>query len=191
MSHARYWFDVAAHHYYIGADRVVSVTEALKLTGQIDDRWFTPESRERGLRVHALAERLDGPTPMLSRAECDGVEGEVQAYREFLADCTPRWKHIEKPRWHFFQRYGGRPDRIAASLFGRPAVVEIKTGAPADWHRLQLAGYQGLVPTGARFVLYLKPTGRYTLKRLTVARDYHEWDQYLAEARQQLTGGTT
>lgn len=183
VQRANCFYDLCDHTYYIGGQRVLSVTQALRLAGKIDCRWFTSETCERGLRVHLQCELFDRQKPYVE------LDGEVAGYRAFVADCQPRWRHVEQPFWHITDAFGGRPDRVAARLFGRPAVVEIKTGGEARWHDLQTAGYQLLIPTGVRFVLYLRPNGTYKLHRCRRSDDYAIFRDCLLQARPLLEKG--
>jgi hypothetical protein len=185
----RTFYDPLDHSYYIDGRRVVSVTQALKLSGRIDDRWFTDAGRERGLHVHACCEAIDrrATLPLTPVSLGDEASGYIEAYRAFLIDHRPRWTHIEKGFFHVDDDYGGRPDRVGV-VRGYRATVEIKTGSEADWHGLQLAGYQGLNPAGARHVLYLKSNGRFKFVRCARAADYPEFREALLYARAALTG---
>lgn len=183
----RTFYDPLEHAYYINGRRVVSVTQALTLADKIDTRWFTEEARNRGLAVHEYCERYDRRLPLGIPADA-GVDGPIEAYQAFLADHQPRWKYIEKGLFHATDAYGGRPDRVGI-VRGSLATVELKTGQEADWHGLQLAGYQGLQPAGARYVLYLGANGRYRLARCRRAADYPEFRECLLYARAAIEGG--
>ena len=187
-----WWFDPLSHAYYLNGQQIVSVTQALTLGGRIDARWFTPEARERGLRVHRHCELYDislRDHVQVQQPE-DDVSAEVEAYRAFVHDYRPRWTHIEQGFVHEFEVYGGRPDRVGLILrLGEKGTVEIKTGAEYDWHGLQLAGYQGLNPSGSRWVLYLGKNGKYKFIRCKRAADYADFRHALAGARAIVEGG--
>lgn len=176
----------ADHTYWYAGQRIPSVTGAINAAGLVDARWFTPAARDKGTAVHAFTEWLDRRLPV-DVAPMIAV-GECQAYRKFLDDYGPVWATdgIESARVHTTRLYGGKADRYADDLLGGPAVLEIKTGAPSSWHGVQLAGYQGLRPTGARFVLYLRPDGTYRLIRCRELSDYRTFAEALEAAWTQL-----
>lgn len=193
MAHTDFFFCPLEHAYYLGGQRIVSVTQALKLSGRIDDRWFTPEARERGLRIHHFCELLDRDPRLRDGAPvavAHDVSGEVAAYRAFVYDYRPRWSHIEQGFAHAIDCYGGRPDRVGLlQRLGEKGTVELKSGGAYDWHGLQLALYQGLNPSGSRWVLYLGKNGKYKFVRCKRAADYPEARQALLDARALLEGG--
>lgn len=183
----RTFYDPLEHAYYINDRRVVSVTQALTLSGKVNAQWFTEAARNRGLAVHDMCERIDRRLPLVEMA--DDVGAPVEAYRAFLHDHRPRWRYIEHGLFHKTDAYGGRPDRAGMVPLAGKATVELKTGAEEEWHGLQLAGYQGLLPTGARFVLYLGKNGKYKFVRCKRAADYPEFRECLLNARALLEGG--
>ena len=141
---------------------VISVTRLLKRAGYIDDSFYTDEGRRRGEAVHALTAQLD-------RREIALVDI-VSPYRPYILSYFA-FLDIERPRWDHVERYFaspeldlcGTPDRLGR-MRRRYAVGDIKTGAPAPWHGLQLALYLLLTAptddwsTCARFGIYLTPT---------------------------------
>jgi hypothetical protein len=193
------YYDPAGHRYVMGGRTVPSVTQVLKADGIIDTTFLNNEQAlRRGTAVHKLCEWQDETRARLGdirRQAAGGMgivdSGEVlscyaRAYTQFLVDHAPRYTHVEVGLLHGTLRFGGRPDRICADLAGQgPAVLELKTGSPAPWHGVQLAAYQLLFPTGARWVCYLKPNGRYDLRRCTNAADYQTFLGALARVRSQ------
>lgn len=150
---------------------LISVTQVLTLAGRIDPTWFTEEACWRGSMVHHLTEQLD------RGAEIDpippGLEGYMDAYWSFLQVCRPAYAHVELEVQDAALELGGRIDRIFASLFGvpEPGMLDIKTGPEQEWHGYQLAAYNRMEPTGARYGLYLKKNGRWRLKQYTDPMD--------------------
>lgn len=186
------YFDPNTHRYYLDGREVPGVTTLLKANGTIDTTFLrNTAALARGTAVHKQCEEMDAQTNALGRAfpfaraslAVDSpMDGYARAYARFLRDCRPIYTHVEAGLLHATLRYGGRTDRICADLGDRgPAVLEIKTGVPADWHGVQLAGYQLLFPTGSRWVVYLSPRGNYSIKRCDDARDYDRFMQALAD----------
>jgi hypothetical protein len=91
---------------------------------------------------------------------------------------------IEQALYHPQRRFGGRPDRVGT--MGRfHAIVDLKTGAKEEWHRLQTALHSILVAAQPgslpaefwqRGALYLREDGSWKW-------DPHERLSDLTEAR--------
>jgi hypothetical protein len=169
-------FDEVSHEYWQKGTKVPGVTTVLRAANIVDPKWFTEEARRKGTLVHDLTMQIDEDTiPISPRSKRWDVPGEVTAYLKFLNEIRPQYRLIEIPMLHPVLPFGGKPDRVCRNLLGSPAHLEIKTGSPASWHGVQLAGYQLLEPTGARYVLYLKPNGSYRLVQCKRAEDYDEF----------------
>jgi hypothetical protein len=165
------------HEYWTDDGRVDSVTRILTKAGLIKARFYTEEARNRGSMVHTLTEEFD----LTGRWSKEALQypGWVDAYREFTGLHKPSWTHIEVGVYHPGVPYAGTCDRIG-SLFGKPTVLDIKSGSPAEWHWLQLAAYREAarqvvfdiddgtlyppVTAEAVAVLYLKKNGKHLLK---------------------------
>lgn len=187
-------YEAATHTYYLAGQQVPGVTTVLKAAGIIDTTFLRNQAAlTRGTRVHSMCEAVDATVAgrqadrheaAVALCALSGELGYMRAYRQLLFDHKPRYTHVEHGLLHPTLRFGGRPDRICADLAGGgPAILEIKTGSPASWHGVQLAAYQMLFPTGARWVVYLKPDGRYNLTRVTGSDDYGRFMQALADYR--------
>jgi hypothetical protein len=194
-------YDPIEHRYYLGDEELPSVTQILVRAGRINASNFTPEAADRGRLVHRVAELIDyqqagRPTVGASwagriaqwTAEHPALTGYAEAYRAFAHDFRPDYYAIEQPRFSARYRFAGRPDRQARRLQhqrGR-AIVEMKSGGHLPWHALQTAGYQMLKATGARFLLYLQPGGRYRFQRVTDITDYMDFRRDLAAVWKQI-----
>lgn len=159
----------------------LSVTQTLTVCGRIAAQWYTPESAERGQVVHGWTAAFDlgHRLPLIP----DDLHGYADAYATFVAECRPVYTGVEVEAYRDDVCLAGRIDRVLADLWGAPGLLDIKTGGPAEWHADQLAAYNLLRPTGARWVLYLRPTGRYVLKRLDEVAAYRRFLFDLATAR--------
>jgi hypothetical protein len=179
-------FDAVAHRYSADGVPLVSVTQAIREAGLMGDTSFwTAEARDRGTFVHAMTQMADEGD--LDEETLDpSLEPYLVAYRAFLADHRPTWSHIETPRADLALRYAGTVDR-AGRLKGikHPVVLDVKSGAPADWVRFQLSAYKHLVAAElgaaliARYALYLSPDGSYRLVPLPLA-DGPDWQMFCA-----------
>lgn len=141
---------------------LISVTQALTVAGQIDATWFTAESAWRGQEVHRLTEVFDRGEPLVIPA---GLGGYVDAYAAFLQVVRPVYRASEVAVTSDRLKVGGRIDRVCRDLLGRPGLLDFKTSPPYPWHGQQLALYNRLKPTGARWGCYLRADGTYRLKR--------------------------
>lgn len=185
-------YDPETHTYYLAGRRVPGVTEILKAAGVIDATFLRDEAAlRRGTIVHMCCELADkervaqAVMPSFQMfGDMGAYAGYLDAYKRFQHDHAPRYTHVEAGMLHATLRFGGRSDRICADLCGQgPAILEIKTGHEAAWHGVQLAAYQMLFPTGSRWVVYLRPDGRYKLRRASDPADYGRFMQALADYR--------
>jgi len=163
---------VRDHKYYLNGVPYPSVTQILKKVNLLDSTWFTDEGSERGIRVHSITEAIDDPVhPYFQPEEDSEFSGFIEAYRKFLKETKITYWHIEIPIVSVKYRFGGTPDRIGV-LDGVPCVLDIKSGAKASWHGIQLAGYEiiaqeheGGLKTKKR-CLYIRGDGTYRLEAL-------------------------
>ncbi len=181
-------FDPVEHAYYLGDRRVPSITQLLKAAGKIDATWYTPEAAARGTAVHALC-----AAHALGSLSVEEYEGPLRpyllAYDAAVGILKPSVTHVELPVIHRGHGFGGRID-LGCILFGRRGLVEIKTGAWAAWHGVQLALQAELlsqdigVPAKAlaRRGLYLRPDGKYRVHTFedSTVRDFQEAHSILA-----------
>lgn len=157
-----------SHQYWLGGRQLPSVTAILTAVGAIDSDWYTDASKRRGTWVHEA-------TALLDRGELDADEAQVRtpeywpyvaAYQAFLKDAQPDICDVECRVHDDLYGYAGTLDRTLF-LNGRWSLLDLKTGSPARWHRLQTAAYARLRlndgRTPDRYVLYLKPDGTYRL----------------------------
>lgn len=169
-------FDSARHVYELDGTRVLSVTQCLRLSGVIDDGWYTEFGRQRGQYVHQLLEFED--TGELDEATLDDrLRPYLDAYRRFRADSgVEEWTAIEQRLGDPLKRYAGTLDRL-----GEFGLVDFKSGQPEPWIALQLALYaqlaevNGLVTSARktkRWGLFLKSDGSYKLQSYSDREDF-------------------
>jgi hypothetical protein len=163
---------------------LISVTQVLGVAGKIEDRWFTPESAERGSCVHAMTERFDQGLPLTMPDEWAGY---LDAYATFLAIVRPVYAGSEVSVVSNELGLAGRIDRVCSSIFGAPGLLDFKTGEPQPWHGQQLSFYNLLKPTGARWACYLRADGKYRLRQYDDPADHRQNMFDLAHARGTVT----
>lgn len=156
------------------------ITGMLERTGWVDDTFYTEESCERGLIVHAMTSDYD-----LGALDPDTCIGKHRGYLLGHVACMrrlrPTWDAIEVPLVHPHWKFGGRPDRVGVVLRER-CVFEIKTAVPSRAHAIQTALQAVLVASqhelpAAQFVRYceyLTPKGKYKLERHIDRGDFDE-----------------
>jgi len=155
-------FDAKTHSFFIGGRSVLSVTQALKGAGIIEDGWYTEESRERGCAVHNACQYLDE-----GLLDWDTVAPKylpyVKAYERFKDESGFIPALIEA--WVFNESYfyAGILDRTGI-LNGEHVLIDLKSGPPAKWANLQSAAYAGCLSLPhKRFTLRLSDNGKYKL----------------------------
>lgn len=136
-------FEAKGHVYRLNGEAIPSVTQVLSEVGIISDYMsqIAEEHRRRGNLVHQATAWADDP----NEADADpdhlkelGILGYVESWAAVAGQFT--FRHIEQRMAHPVLKYAGTPDRIL--LDGRP--LDIKSGGPDCWHKVQLAGYSVL-----------------------------------------------
>lgn len=172
--------------YWEHGQPMISVTQVLTVAGRINPDWFTPEAAERGSAVHLASERYD-------RGESISLPydwmGYVDAYASFVETVKPVYAidGTECRVVHNQLKLAGRIDRVCDSIYGRPAILDIKTGMYQDWHGQQLAAYNRMRPTGARYCVYLRPDGKYKLHLHSDPSDHWKFFDVVRRVRDSVT----
>ncbi len=185
-------FEEEGHRYYDGDRERVSVTRALQDAGLINTDYFLPKHAHRGKMVHRAcmmeAQKILEPTSLDPQ-----IAGYVQGWRKFLSDLNATITTLEYITCDLELGYAGRID-CKLSVPGRdlPVLVDIKSGSPSSWHKIQLGAYVRTEMRQEAAVLYLRPTGRYRFNLMTweqqdqAVREFeslmHERDNLFAEA---------
>src|ERR1035438_5736757 len=138
-------FDPERHEFKKDGARVLSITQVLALAGICDFSCVAEDVRlhamHRGKSVHWMLQ-LEDEGGLDYRTVPVALRGYRKAYKVWKANSGFIPLVIEK--WIISDLGFGRiPDRYGTvtALFNwqAPAVVELKTGAVADWTRLQMA----------------------------------------------------
>ncbi len=155
--------------------QIPSVTQVLKAAGVIDDQWYTAEARDKGSAVHKLCERYANGDRFDKRGRELASLEYVNAYAAWQRDTLAYALATECRVYHRINggAYAGTFD-ILAQILSRRALVDLKTGAPAKWHAVQLAAYAMACPVDESgkvgrtpinpdscAVLYLRADGTY------------------------------
>lgn len=172
-------FDPETHTYRVGEEIIPSVTQILKEVGLIDTSHFKPEHAERGTRVHEATQFWD-ETGMVDDTIPEELLGYLDAWRKFREETGFTPTHIEQS---FFskQGYAGTVDRIGKTHKINPILLDIKSGPPAPWHRLQLCAYSLLaklelnIPVWEAWGVHLKKDGIYSVEVYRNINDLADW----------------
>lgn len=152
-------FQEEDHIYMLDGVVIPSVTQALHAEGFIDDRWFTEESSIRGTYVHLASHMHDMGT--LDEDTLDPVlVPYLDGYKQFLDDTGFEVLESEVRQYHKTYLYAGTPDKKGL-LYGRRSLIDLKSGKPEAWVKLQLGGYWLLDEPCDCYSLQLKPDGTY------------------------------
>lgn len=181
-------FNPDIHEYRDGEEIIPSVTQILKEAGLINDRWFTEESRERGSAVHELSERYaNGEREDKLGRSLESLEY-VNAFVRWMKDYRVFSLKTECTVSNIINghRYAGRFD-ILAMIGNRRVLVDLKTGGPAPWHKIQLAAYALAKLEDGTMVnpdmianLYVKPNGKYhyrPINGMDLVRAIQKWKE--------------
>ena len=164
---------------------LISVTQVLTLAGRINSEWFTEEAAAGGTAVHTLTEQYDRDG---ENVQCPAaLAGYLNAYIAFLAQVRPVYVATEVTARNARLGLGGRIDRVCTAMFGSPGLIDFKTSEPYPWHGQQLAAYNVLHPTGARWGVYLGATGRFRVKQYDDPADHRRFMFDLATTRGTVT----
>ncbi len=162
-------FDPGSHEYREDdGTPIPSVTQVLKAAGVIDDRWYTAEARDKGTAAHKLCERYAAGHREDKHGRPLRDIPYVNAFANWMDDSYPWAIATECRIYHRLngKAYAGTFD-LLAEIQGKRTLIDIKTGAPAKWHAVQLAAYAMASMDGAPVnpdkcaVLYLKADGSY------------------------------
>lgn len=176
-------FDAKTHTYRLDGVVVPSVTQVLSEAGLLDAQWYTDQHSLRGRIVHVIT-ALDDRNALDESQVGDEYLGYLVAWRAFRTSVPWTILDIEQAVYHAAYRFAGRYDRRMCIHEDGPyaMLVEIKTGQPEQWHRLQTAAYLRCSltvrsPVVERYVVYLRNNGTYKVCKHDDASD---WDVFLA-----------
>lgn len=152
------------------------VTECLKILGLIEDSWRDEHAMDRGTAVHA-ATAYDDEGDLDERSVTAEIAPYLAGYRKWRREMP--CEVVGKPETTVTNEalgIHGTLDRCI-KLNGATYIVDIKTGAPAPWHRWQIALYRLLwalqekQPTPLGAALYLANDGTYRWAEYTDRKD--------------------
>ena len=129
------------HSYSVEGTSVPSMTQLMEYTGVIKKSdWEIPEKYAiRGTEIHAMTELVD--LGLFDPFLCsDSAYPFIMQYERFLEENEVEILESETIVFNDKLFYAGRKDRLCL-LNGKRTLLDIKSGAKARWHVVQLAGY--------------------------------------------------
>lgn len=172
------------HEYRLDGVVVPGVTQILDAFGMRDTRHCSETARAIGEATHKCIHYLNEDD--LDWKTLDpAISGHVQAYINFKAETGFRSLLAEQQLAHPIRRYAGTLDDFGW-LHDCLTLIDYKTGAPAPWHALQLAGYHELVSANATalglahpselpaawVVVHLREDGTYQIRPIATRADF-------------------
>lgn len=167
------------HTYWLDNVCLPSVTQILHDLGLVNGTYFTPEHADRGTRVHRATEFFDETGTDDPELDTD-IAGYLEGWKKFRDETGFTPEHIEVP---FYSRSGfaGTIDRIGRTHAVNPVLLDIKSGAPANWHRFQLSAYALLtreylnVSVWELWAVHLSRDGKYKVERYKTMDHSADW----------------
>ncbi len=180
----------ATHLYFVDGVRVPSVTQIISRALALQHSRYSPSASARGTEVHEAIRCIESNDRAATRMINTTSVGFVAAWMRFRQE--QRWQTLGCEEVVYHPRYAGRLD-LRGLLDGVEAIADLKTGHPAEWHGLQLAGYANAFwrqtvdgrcvsyhgKTFKRINLYLHCNGSYRVVREWRGLSYDDrvWDE--------------
>lgn len=126
------------------------VTEILKATGLIDDRFYTVAGRDRGTAIHKATESMD--ILGLLADDFPQYAEKLKTWEAWKAETGAQIEAMEEGVET--DDYIGRFDRIV-TVYGSRWILDIKSGAKQPWHKVQVAAYAMATGIDRALLIYL------------------------------------
>lgn len=163
-----------SRHYGDEAGRYFSVSQVCEVLSG-GNGYANQAAMQRGTDVHLLfALTLGAYAGHCAMPEIpEEYGGYHAAILQWITDWTPKPTMLEETLKHQTLGYAGTLD--FAGLVGQDfGVLDLKTGAPARWHSVQVCAYQKMLGRAAKqWLLYLDPEGTY--KQVAVKPSARDW----------------
>ena len=176
-------FDSLNHSYTEGEISLPSVTTILKAEGFYNPQMFAEGAAHRGTFVHLITQQVDEGTKGLKDFNLNPLYAYALAWDKFKTDTGAEILDCEIIVGGTDQGCAGTVDRLVR-IRGQEYVLDIKSGVPMLWHRIQLAGYKYLLGKPLRrMCVYLKDTGQYRADECKNRYDDTVWKAALISYR--------
>jgi hypothetical protein len=177
---AKLTMDPETHVYTLGDQVLPSVTEILRGSGVVNDRWWTDAGRWRGSAVHNAC-WYDDQNDLDESTLDPALRGYVDAYRKFRQETGFVATDIETPLYNDLLGYAGTPDRIGKIHDKKLCLPDLKSGAPSKVTRYQTVAYVACLPSPRKYTrmeVRLQANGKYFLQVYEPKdfdRDFKKW----------------
>lgn len=177
---------------------VPGITEILRASGHIAERFMKQSDRDRGARIHKMIEEMnlgllelsDIPPDDPHIGWCSAWQGVVDKLKPVDKNGLPGWDGIELPIINRKLGFAttvdciGRFSSVEAHPFtGRPFVANIKTGVSAKVHGVQLAAevlaYDGRRSERLRLSIEIKKSGKFRVREHDNPQDFIDFEEAL------------
>ena len=175
------------HRYSDDAGNVYpSVTTVIERWWPVDTRWFNQAAAQRGTEIHAQTAAMDKLGMSVEDAMAINPDHALylRAWHAFCENNLHEWYWIEQRFVCEVLEYAGTVDRVAKLQDGKIAILDIKSGAPAPYHELQIGAYgvaakmAGLdVSVGA--TVHVNDKGGHQVKWYNLQRGMEAWKALL------------
>lgn len=135
-------FNQEIRRYTYDGVKLFGVTTVLEHHGHIKKGFYPPDAAVKGTRFHLACDEFDLSGEVPEVLSDDFTAPRVKAYSQFLSDTKSKPLLLESPVTDSI--CVGVVDRVV-DWGGRLAVIDLKSGAPAPWHRYQTSAYAHLV----------------------------------------------
>ncbi len=177
-------FDAQKHKYSIYGIVRPSVTQIIGASGLINTEWYSQEAMVRGTAVHMACHYLDEKDLGGSWIERSPYAGYVRSWVLFKTETNFRPQLIEHRVWHPGLNYCGMLDRTGLIHDNSLVLVDLKTGGPEPWHRLQTVAYAAAFDkprSFRRMTVHLQKDGSRPYINEHPVRDYaDDWNTFQA-----------
>jgi len=190
-------FDPDKHEYWLGSQRLPGFTEiknGCNIGYNHGSELASTIAMAKGKAVHRCCELYDKGEIVWASVK-DEIYGYVLAWMKFREDTgyIPNVNFRETPLYHPTYLYGTTPDCGDGRFKDRStALVEIKTGAKEEWHKLQTAAQELCLPkrkNKKRIVVYLDENGTYKIDEHDDPMDCRVWLSLVVEFNWRLKHG--
>lgn len=140
-----------------------------------ENPFYAPGSDVRGHDLHAIFALMVGE----SMGWCDGpdvpqeYQGYANAIMRWIAQAKPQPMRLEQTLRHKTLPYAGTMDFVG--MIGADyGVLDLKTGAKARWHSLQLHAYKHLLDRASKmWILYVDSDGSF--EQVAIKNNLRDW----------------
>lgn len=175
-------FDENRHAYAMNGIEVPSVTRILGTLYTMPDNAYVYYRASIGNAVHKAVEYVDRGVEFTLDASCEGY---IRAYRSWVSANAQTHINGEQMVGHVAcPLYAGRYDKKIL-MCGKRWIVDVKTGARAPWHKMQVTAYMRAEHGTADRAgcLYLREDGTYEWDPVPLRLVPQAWAEFLACAR--------